>query len=435
MSIEMCLHALAQHVQDLLCCDGVTVLMGCTEPALCHPLLQKLPPGVSSPFYTASMPATMPPLQDERVAALCDIACQTGKVWETSLCLGNTTEGTLIAWPLELPDGVLGLLLLSYQKLHHFDLADLLYLQQCLPIILHYLEKILRLDHLASIRGQRMVEANRQYELVAEVSHELRVPLAVIKGYTVLLQTYGYNDSSDDLSEVFMTTEQRKHYLTAIMEQINYLETLTSDLLDVAQLQTGHLSLHPTSVDVAVLCQSVIQQMSEQANQQQPGRYVFRYHAEDELLAAWADPVRVRQILINLLENAIKYSPDGGQITITASTDQQQAAAGDPLHAQYTPQALPAQQISITISDGGIGITPGQQVGLCKPFVRLEQPLSSDIPGHGLGLYISRKLAEAMHGQLFLNGDEQSGTSVTFTLPTATGSATADRLGKRQEFC
>jgi signal transduction histidine kinase len=418
MSIEKCLHVLARHVQDLLCCDGVSVLLGCTEPALCHPLLQRLLANSTMPYITSTC-ATMPPLQDERVAALCDIACQTGTMWEASVRLSDNTAGKLIAWPLELSAGVLGQLLLSYKAPHNFCVADLLYLQQCLPAVLQYLEKLLSYDQFTSDNGQGMAETSRQYELVAAVSHELRVPLAVIKGYTILLQTYGYRDTSDEVTVEIMSPEQRRHYLMAIMDQINYLEVLTGDLLDVVQLQTGHLSLQSIPVEVAALCQSVIQQMSELANQQQPGRYIFRYQAEDEHPAAWADPIRVRQILINLLENAIKYSPNGGQIEITLHTEQ--ACAMDPLQTQYTAQsALPAQKICITIRDGGIGIVPDQQTVLCKPFVRLEQPLTRGIPGHGLGLYISRKLVEAMHGQLLLTGDERSGTCVTFTLPTAT---------------
>lgn len=426
MSIEMCLYALAQHVQDLLCCDGVGILLGCTEPALCHPLLQRLPTNSTTPYITSTC-ATMPPLQDERVAALCDIACQTGTMWEASVRLSDNTPGKLIVWPLELPDGVLGLLLLSNKVPQDFSASDFLYLQQSLPVVLQYLEKLLSHDRSSCDSRQNVAEASKQYELVAEVSHELRVPLAVIKGYTALLQTYGYQDASDEVTVEAMSPEQRQHYLATIMDQINYLEALTSDLLDVTQLQTGHLTLHPVPVAVAELCQHVIKQMSEQTDQQQPGRYTFRYQVEDELPAALADPVRVRQILINLLENAIKYSPNGGQIEMTLHTEHGQDSETDLLQTQHTPQStLSAKKICITIRDGGIGIAPSQQKALCQPFVRLEQPLTRSITGHGLGLYISRKLIEAMHGQLFLTGNERSGTSVTFTLPAVVTPIIAD---------
>jgi signal transduction histidine kinase len=417
MSIEMCLYALAQHVQDLLCCDGVSVLLGCAEADLCHPLLRRLLANSTTTYITSTCD-TMPPLQDERIAALCDIACQTGAMWEASIRLGDSSPGKLIALPLELPEGVLGLLLLSYKVTRDFSPGDFLHLQQCLPVVLQYLEKLLSHGQLVFGNGQDMARVSKQYEIVAEVSHELRVPLAVIKGYTILLQTYGYRDAADELSIEAMSSEQRRHYLSAIIEQVNYLEVLVNDLLDVAQLQAGHLNLHPEPVEMDELCQSVIKQMRYRADQQQSGCSTFYYQVEDELPPAWADPVRVRQILINLLENAIKYSSDGGQIEIILHTEQIQEREADVAQTQQTEMyALSAKKICITIRDRGIGIPQHQQTALFQSFVRLEQALTESIPGHGLGLYISRKLIEAMHGQLRLTSDEGQGTSVTVTLP------------------
>lgn len=435
MSIEMCLYALAQHVQDLLYCDGVGVLLGCAEPALCHPLLQRLAANSTTAYITATC-ATMPPLQDESVAALCDIACQTGAMWEASIRLSDNAAGKLIALPLELPEGVLGLLLLSYKVPNDFSPGDFLHLQQCLPAVLQYLEQLLKQDRPACGNERDMARVSKQYELVAEVSHELRVPLAVIKGYTVLLQTYGYRDISDEVAVEAMSPEQRRHYLAAIMEQVNYLEVLVNDLLDVAQLQTGHLTLHPEPVEVDELCQSVIKQISYRADQQQPGCYTFHYQVEDELPPAWADAVRVRQILINLLENAVKYSSDGGQIEIMLHTEQMQEREAEVVQTQQAEMcALSAKKICITIRDRGIGIPQYQQAALFQSFVRLEPALTDSIPGHGLGLYISHKLIEAMNGQLRLTSHEGRGTCVTVTLPAVyTPPVAAVAHKEEQEF-
>jgi two-component system, OmpR family, sensor histidine kinase VicK len=434
MSIEMCLYKLALHVQDLLCCDGVSVLLGCAEPDLSHPLLQRLPTNSTTPYITATC-STMPPLQDESVAAVCDIACQTGTMWEASVRLSDNVSDKLIVLPLELPDGLLGLLLLSYKAPKDFSVGDFLRLQQCLPMVLQYLEKLLSHDRLTCGHEQDVAKVSKQYELVAEVSHELRVPLAVIKGYTALLQTYGYRDTSDEITVEAMLPEQRRCYLAAIMEQINYLEVLVSDLLDVSQLQTGHLALHPASVDIDTLCQSVIKQISYRADQQQPGCYTFRYQVEDELPAAWADQVRVRQVLINLLENAVKYSPNGGQIQIAVHTEQELGREENLEQTPHTsPSALAAKKICITIRDGGIGIARSQQATLFKAFARQEQSLTMGIAGHGLGLYISRKLVEAMHGQLFLTSKEGRGTCVTFTLPAGVPNIAVVSHEEQQEF-
>jgi signal transduction histidine kinase len=356
-------------------------------------------------------------------------------MWQASIRLSDNSASKLIALPLELPDGVLGLLLLSSKVPKDFSTDDFLHLQQCLPMVLQYLEKLLSHDRPTCGNGQDVAGVSKQYELVAEVSHELRVPLAVIKGYTVLLQTYGYQDMSDELSVETMSPEQRRHYLAAIMEQVNYLEVLVNDLLDVAQLQTGHLALHPAPVEVDALCQSVIKQISYRADQQ-PGCYAFRYQVEDELPPAWADPVRVRQILINLLENAVKYSSDGGQIEILLYTEQMPDREADGVQAQQTEMyVLSAKKICITIRDRGIGIPLHQQTALFQSFVRLEQALNGSIPGHGLGLYISRKLIEAMNGQLHLTSNKGQGTCVTVTLPAAyTPPVAAVSHKEEQEF-
>jgi signal transduction histidine kinase len=418
MSVEMHLYELAKHVQELLCCDGVCVLLGCAEPALCHPLLQRLP---GTTPYVASTCSTLPPLQNESVAALCDIASQTGTMWEiAAMRLSDNSTAKLIVSPLELPDGLLGLLLFCYNAPKDFSVDDFLRLQQCLPVVLQYLQTLLVREQPEYGGTQEVAKASRQHELLSMVSHELRMPLAAIKGYTVLLQTYGYGDTPTEISAEAMSPEQRRHYLAAIMEQIDYLETLVSDLLDVSQLQTGHLTLHPAQVDVEALCQSVIKQISYRVGQQQPGCYTFRCQVEDELPLAWADPTRVRQILINLIENAVKYSPDGGQIEIILHTEQ---VSGDEVDSSQTQDAsrlaLSEKKVCITVCDGGIGIPLQQQTALFKPFTRLEHLLSKNIPGNGLGLYISRKLVEAMQGQLFLISGEGQGTCVTFTLPIA----------------
>jgi signal transduction histidine kinase len=184
------------------------------------------------------------------------------------------------------------------------------------------------------------------------------------------------------------------------------------------------------------LSQSVIKQISYRAEQQQPGCYTFHYQVEDELPLAWADPVRVRQILINLLENAVKYSSDGGEIEMILHTEQMQEHEADLVQARQAEMpALSPRNVCISIRDQGMGIPLHQQAALFQSFVRLEQALSGNIPGHGLGLYISRKLSEAMHGQLRLTSHEGRGTCVTVTLPAVDVSAVAAVAPKEeQEF-
>jgi signal transduction histidine kinase len=185
------------------------------------------------------------------------------------------------------------------------------------------------------------------------------------------------------------------------MEQVDHLEVLIADLLDVSRLQTGRLSLHCGETDVPQLCQRVVSSMQERVDRQSPGHYCFHCTIEPNLPLAWADPDRLRQILVNLLENAVKYSPDGGAIELFA----------------YSLADSPSCMIGITICDRGIGIPHSQQDALFRPFTRLQHPASEQIAGTGLGLYIARCLVEAMNGHIVLHSQQGEGTQVTFTVP------------------
>src|SRR2546422_966862 len=149
----------------------------------------------------------------------------------------------------------------------------------------------------------------------ASPRHRLSVLLTSIKGYAELLQAYGIADNS--IKE--MTPARQRQYLATIMEQAEHMEVLISDLLDMSRIQAGRLALRFTQVDVAYLCQRVAELAQRRVDQQQPEQYSIRCLLDPQLPLAWADPDRLEQVLTNLLENAIKYSPDGGTIELLVS--------------------------------------------------------------------------------------------------------------------
>ena len=421
MSIETHLRNLAKHVQDLLCCDSVSVLLGCTEPTLSHPLLKNLPATGSALLDSATVGAAMPSLQHERIAALCDIACQTGGLWEINrVQLRDGSIGGIVVMPLVLSSKVLGLLLCCYKGSGACQVGTFHLLQQAQPALTHSIEALLLDEQNRSSSVQEIIEAGAQRELISMVSHELRVPLTVIKGYTVLLQTYAKDDVPGEIPTRAMPAEQRRQYLDAILEQVSHLEVLVNDLLDASRMQTGHLALHPEQLDLVALCLGVIKHIRERVDLQHPGCYTFRLHVEDELPLVWADPARVRQVLTNLVENAVKYSPNGGPIETTLFTRQiveHEMASREEQRVSLSP--VPGTYACVAVRDQGIGMPQQQQLDLFKPFVRLEHPQTRSVPGNGLGLYISRKLVEAMDGQMTLSSHEGRGTCVTFNLPAA----------------
>jgi signal transduction histidine kinase len=192
-------------------------------------------------------------------------------------------------------------------------------------------------------------------------------------------------------------------------------------------MQAGRLALRYTQVDIADICQRVVQLVQQRADQQYPDRYTFRCTIAENLPMLWTDAHRMRQILTNLLENAVKYSPEGGLIEIlvhipdTSDTSSIADSASSTFttnkHIPAEPTARRQDIFAITIRDDGIGIPLQQQPDLFKPFSRLEHPLTQDVPGAGLGLYITHKLVEAMNGSITLQSSEGKGTSITCLLP------------------
>ena len=213
------------------------------------------------------------------------------------------------------------------------------------------------------------------------------MPLTAIKGYAGLLQAYSPADAG-------ITPELQQHYLASIMEQTQHMEVLVNDLLDVSRIQSGQRAVHCTWVNIVYLCQRVLCVMQERCEQQQPGKYTLRCRFDTSSQLVWADPERVRQVLMNLVENAVKYSPEGGLIEIRVRNSTSVA--------------------SITVRDWGLGIPRLQQDTLFCAFERgkhVEQ-------GLGLGLYIARTLVEAMGGSITLRSSTGNGTSISFSLPT-----------------
>jgi len=251
-------------------------------------------------------------------------------------------------------------------------------------------------------------------EFISIISHELRVPLASIKGYAGLLQAYG---TAENIAPE-MTPARQRSFLNTIMEQADHLEVLIDDLLNMSHIHAGRLALRFTHVDVSLLCQQAVEVAQQRVDRQKPGRYTIRCLLDEGLPLALADPDRVRQVITNLLENAVKYSPEGGTIEVLAHKAHISPPAGYHSSAEFEEVGiLQEPQLYVTVRDQGIGIAHEHLAQLFKPFSRLEQAETERIPGAGLGLYIARKLVEAMNGSIVLYSSVGVGTSVTFTLP------------------
>ncbi len=372
-TIQASLHAKAQRVRALLECTDVILYLAAPPCVGCHPLLSMLTPTEENDAF--------------------------------SLLMQNDNYTSSVIVPLTRPAGLLGFLVCVDTQPNKFLQGEYALLEQVVPTLAQEVENILATAIMTVSQEARKLHIHgvvrEQQTLVSLVGHDLRMPLTAIKGYAGLLQAYG--PMHED-----MTPELQQHYLDVIMEQTQHMEVLVNDLLDVSRIQSGQLTLHCTWVNIVFLCQRVIRVVQDRCEQQQPGKYTLRCCFDTASKLVWADPDRVRQVLINLVENAVKYSPDGGLIEIRVRNT--------------------ATLSSITVRDWGLGIPQLQQDSLFDAFQRGERLEQRRIAGLGLGLYIVRTLVEAMDGSITLHSNKGNGTSVSFTLPHMQSATIASQM-------
>lgn len=242
-------------------------------------------------------------------------------------------------------------------------------------------------------RGREAAEAaNRaKSEFLSRMSHELRTPLNAMLGFAQLLALGPQGAGAD---------ARRSEWVDQIQKAGWHLLEMINDVLDLSRIELGAVRLDRAPVDVdAVLHESASLVQAEAA-----GRGVgIRLGPVETGLSLLGDATRVKQILTNLLSNAVKYNRDGGQVDVTV---------------RRTGEG-PASRIEIEVIDQGLGMSPAQMEGLFQPFNRLGRERSG-VSGTGIGLVISRRLAESMGGTLTARSVEHCGSTFTLSLP-ATG--------------
>src|SRR5579864_791795 len=228
----------------------------------------------------------------------------------------------------------------------------------------------------------RESEAERMRSaFVATVSHELRSPLTAIAGYTDTLLTAGPWD-----------VETQREFLEIVAQSAAKLAGLVDNLLDAAKVEAGVLELQREPVRVERIAQQVVSQRRALAQ-----KHSLQLEVDSDLPLAEADPGRVEQVLANLVDNAIKYSPEGGTITVRVG--------------------LADGALRISVSDQGVGVTPEQAERLFERFYRADSSLRRTTRGVGLGLFICRSLVEAHGGRIWVDSKPGRGSTFWFTLP------------------
>jgi PAS domain S-box-containing protein len=228
-------------------------------------------------------------------------------------------------------------------------------------------------------------------QFLSIVSHELRTPLTPLKALAQLVRSR-MRRAQRQGTELDMESLDRN--LAAIERQVDRMNGLVNDLLSVSRAEKGSLSMERVPYDLAVVLRDVVQRYIDATAEE--GRHTFTIEAPTNL-PAHGDQSRVEQLLMNLVGNAVKYSPSGGQVRVALAADDRIA--------------------EIEISDEGIGIPPDDLPKLGHPFIR-GAGRAGTFAGMGVGLYVARIVAEAHAGSLALESEgDGKGTTVRVTLP------------------
>lgn len=232
---------------------------------------------------------------------------------------------------------------------------------------------------------QKAEQARDERErVVALVAHELRAPLTVLLGQVMLLKR---RLEARDGSE-----PGDRRAVDALATQTLRLKELMSALLDTAQIDHGQMLVSTTTLDLGALVARVVQ-----ANQQAHTSHTLQLQASTSPSWVVGDALRIEQVLQNLLQNAVKYSPPGSTVSVSLA----------PL----------SDQARIVVSDEGIGIAASDQQALFQPFYRARSPRQRGITGLGLGLYLCKSIVELHGGSITLESTEGAGCTVTVLLP------------------
>ena len=218
--------------------------------------------------------------------------------------------------------------------------------------------------------------------LLARVSHELQTPISIIKAYAGTLAR----------SDAHWDEKTLRDKLLAIEEESDRLSSMVDKLLYTSRLEAGEFSLNRLLLDLPKQARKVVKRFA--------GRTVIHKletSFQPDFPPVFADPEKIEEVLTNLVENSIKFSPDGGTITIKGEVSD--------------------NRVLVTVADGGIGIPLRDHDYVFTPFYRVEYGAARKVKGTGLGLYICKTLIEAHGGQIWVDSELGKGTRVTFSLP------------------
>jgi signal transduction histidine kinase len=316
------------------------------------------------------------------------IAVETGQPQQITVAASKekllSTAHTQIAIPIRRETKVIGLLHLESTSDSLVDIAFLTRLTDHAAIAISN----------AQLYGEVQRANSAKSDFVAFVAHELKNPMTSIKGYTDLMSSGAVGPINDG----------QKNFLSTIHANVVRMNTLVTDLNDISKIEAGKLRLEYKATEAPIVIDEAVRSLKRQIEEK---KQMLDVVLPETLPLVWTDRTRVIQVLVNLLSNSHKYTPEGGRLEIGAEEAENQ---WDPNGAKRV--------VHIWVKDNGLGMTPEDQKKIFQQYFRTEY--SKDMAtGTGLGLNITKKLIEMQGGKIWFESEFKAGTTFHITVPVA----------------
>jgi len=262
-----------------------------------------------------------------------------------------------------------------------FSPEDLPFVQSLADLLALAIDRM-RLQAKSDIKREIKEVERLRAEALATLSHELRMPLTAIKGYTTALL----------MEEIQWSEEKVDQFLRMIDSESDNMQSMIKDILDSSLVDVGQLKLEPQPVRVQYIAREVVDEILRYT---QIHHFIIDFPANFPIIDA--DPRWIKQVFRNILENAVKYSPEGGLIVIKGQ--------------------IRRDDIVIKVADQGVGISPEDLIPLFEKFYRVKSAEGFHISGTGLGLPVARSIVEAHGGRIWVESQEGEGTTLYFSMP------------------